>query len=357
MNIDSYLLDKLSKILFLEIKKGTKLGNYEFKENIYLPVKSEDVVGKAKDGDDLKNIPITLFLEGIFFVLGCDNNFKYNNEYKDIVMNIDGSLKFIKGNIFKNIKESKYEDAYILLKGLIKVEKLNTNYDKAFLLLEALRNTKLVFKEEELKLIDECKKIIGFSTPYLYEAIIKKEDNDYKLSLVALNEYLNLNGEKTNEVIELKDSLEIITSYNKGKEMVYSEPKEALKILLPLMDKLSDTVEIYYYIAVANRMLENYEKAIYYLNEAQMINNDDISVVNEMGINYASLGNYDSAIKYFRAAFEVTKAIDICTNLIMCYINIGDLKQVKLHIEIAEKLDSNDEVLKEIKSMLKDVQL
>ncbi|GAA0124700.1 tetratricopeptide repeat protein [Clostridium sp. CTA-19] len=350
-NIESHFLNKLSKILFLEIKEGTKFNSYEFKENVYLPVRSEDVVGKAKDGDDLKNIPVTLFLEGIFFVLGCDKKFKFNEVYKEIIRDIDGSVKFIKGIIFNNVKNEKYEDAYILLKGLLETEKAKENYNKALLLVDGLRNKNTKYKEEELLLIEECKKIDDFSTPYFYEAILKKEDKDLEGALFAINQYISLGGEQTNDVLEFKNSLEIIGKYEDGKELVYEDPKAALEILLPLIDQLGNTVEIYYYVAIAYRVLENNEKAIYYLNEAQAINSDDVAVVNELGINLACIGDYQNAIRYFRAAFEVTKEVDICTNLIMCYLNLGDMEQAKVHLELAEKINPEDEVLKEIKKL------
>ena len=65
--------------------------------------------------------------------------------------------------------------------------------------------------------------------------------------------------------------------------------------------------------------------------------------------------NYDNAISYLRKAFEVTRSIEICTNLIMCYINNGDLKNAEAHKDIAKKIDPNDEVLLEIENYLKNL--
>lgn len=353
MSIKSYLLEKLSKVLFLEIKKGSKINNFIFSENTYLPLRSEAIVEKTKTGDNLKDIPINLFLEGMFYVLGCDENFKFNDTYKNLIKDIPDSLKLIKGVIFREIKNEKYEEGYILIKGLISIENTKDNYDKALLLVDEIRKKNSFFKEEELNLIEEGKNISEFPTPYLYEAIIKKDDKDLEGALFSINQYLALGGNKTDDVIEFKASLDMITSYDKAKNMVYESPKEALEILLSLLEELGDNAEIYYYIAIAYRVLENYEKAIYYLNDAMTINSDYVEVINEFGINYACLGNYETAIKYFRSAFEVTKSIEICTNLIMCYLNIGDSKQAKIHFDIAKKLDPNDEVLKDIEKILK----
>ena len=58
MGNENYFLEKLEKMLFLEIKKGSKINEYTFKENIYLPVNSDKIVSKTKEGDDLSDIPV-----------------------------------------------------------------------------------------------------------------------------------------------------------------------------------------------------------------------------------------------------------------------------------------------------------
>ena len=170
---------------------------------------------------------------------------------------------------------------------------------------------------------------------------------------MALRNYTMNGGEQTLDVIELKNSLETITNFQKAKELVPTNPKDALKILIPLIDQLGDRPDIYYNCAVAYRVLQNYEKAIYYLNEAVALDKDLIEVINEFGINYACLENYKMAIQYFRKAFEVTKSIEICTNLIMCYINAKDYEQARAHLDIAKKIDSKDEIVIQLENILK----
>lgn len=352
MSIESYLLDKLSKVLFLEIKEGSKINDFNFEENTFLPVRGDEIVDKTKAGESLEHIPVNMFVEGMFYVLGADENFRFNETYKKLIAHVPNSDKFIKGTIFKHIKEEKYEDAYILLRGFLEIEESPEIFDKALLLADALRNKNKDFKDEELNLIEKSKKVNNYIKPFYYEALIKRDDKDFQGALYSINQYIALGGQVTEEVMELKTSLSTVTEYDKGKELVYEAPKEALQILLPLLDTLGDTSEIYYFIAVAYRILENFEKAIYYLNEALAISSDYIEVVNELGVNHACLGNYDFAIQYFRKAFEVTKSIEICTNLIMCYININDVKQAKLHLEIAKKLDPKDEIVLELEEIL-----
>ena len=351
MDIKTYFSEKLSALLFLEIKKDSKINDFVVLDDIYFPVRTNEIIQKVKKKEDFDNIPVNLFIEGMFYVLGADELFKYNKEYKQIINTIPNSIGFIKGVIFKEIQNEKYEEAFILLKGLLTIEESLDNYDKIFLLVDKLRSTNIMFKDEELKLVESAKKITDYSKPYLYESLIFNTENKHDLALIAISNYGIKGGEQTVEVIELKNTLQNITSFQKAKELVPNNPKAALKILIPLMEQLGDKPDIYYHSAVAYRNLQNYEKAIYYLNEAQAIDKDLIEVVNEFGINYACLENYELAIHYFRKAFEVTKSIEICTNLVMCYLNVKDLDGARMHLEIAKKIDPKDEIVIQLENL------
>ncbi len=56
----SYLAEKLSKMLFLEIKKEKifEIFKVDVDKNIYVPLKSKNLVDEIKQGEDLDNIPI-----------------------------------------------------------------------------------------------------------------------------------------------------------------------------------------------------------------------------------------------------------------------------------------------------------
>ncbi|MBU3144963.1 lipopolysaccharide assembly protein LapB [Clostridium sp. CF012] len=352
MDIKTYFSEKLSALLFLEIKKNSKINEYVILEDIYFPVRTNEIIEKVKKKEDFDNIPVNLFIEGMFYVLGADEHFKYTDDYKKIINNIPNSTGFIKGVIFKEIQNENYEEAYIILKGLLTIEENSENYDKIFLLVDRLRATNIMFKQEQLKLIEKAKKITNYSNPYLYESLVFNSDMEHDVALISLNKYVASGGELTAEVLELKGNLKTITSFQKAKELIPTSPKAALQILIPLMEQLGDRPDIYYHSAVAYRILQNYEKAIYYLNEAVAIESDLIEVVIEYGINYACLENYELAIRYFREAFEVTKSIEVCTNLIMCYINVKDFDQARIHLDIAEKIDPLDEIVIQLEKLL-----
>lgn len=357
MDINSRFKSKLSNLLFLEIekKRGMSIFKTNINEDIYMPIATENIIQKVNNGEKVENIPIAFFIEGMFFVLGADEEFRFNEVYKKLISSVPKSVEFIKGRIAEKAKNNNYEDAYILLKGLNTVENSTEIYDKLIMLLEKLKLSDKAYEEEELKIIAESKQIEDYANPYLYEAFIKKDRGDYDGALFCINTYTSKGGEETAEITEFKNSLKIVLNYDEAKKLVYEEPEKALAIFIPLTNELGNNSEIYYYIALGYRILENYDKAIYYLEKSLEIDNSYPEVLNELGINYASLGNFESAIPYFRKVFEVTKSIEVCTNLVMCYLNIGNYDQAKVHLEIAKKLDSKDEIVMQLENMIKDI--
>lgn len=358
MDIKARFKDKLSNLLFLQMNRervekvfNTKL---ETNEEIYMPVATEDIVHKVKNNEDVDNIPVAFFIEGMVYVLGADEEFKYNDIYEKIILNAPKASEFIKGRIANYVKNKKYEEAYIILKGLSKVEKTKEIYTKLIMLADKLRNLNKEYTQEELEVIDKAKLIDGYEIPYLYEAFIKKDEEDFYGALFSINNYIAKGGEETPDISELRNSLKMVNDYDEGKKYVYDEPQKALDLLLPLLNQLGDNAEIYYHIAVAYRILENSPKAIQYLEKALEIDSSYPEIFNELGINYACLEDFESAIVCLRKVFEATKSVEVCTNLIMCYINIGNYKQAKIHLAMAKKIDNEDEIVKQLNNILKD---
>lgn len=357
MDSISFFKEKLATLLFVEIDREKVHEIFHIasgeKDQLFIPVRPQSLAGSVIDKNNSSSIPVSVFIEGMFYELGGDQNFKYSSVYKKILSSINESVPYIKGIIYNDLVSRKYEDAYMFLKGLLCIEENKENYSMLLKTAEKMRSIHSFFKDEEMGMIEKAKKISKYPDPYLYEAFIKKDDKDFEGALFCINTYLQNGGDETQEITQLKVSLRSIVNYERGKELAYTDPDSALKYLIPLLDEFGNDPSLYYYIAVSYRMLYNYEKAIYYLNEALSIDNSFVDVVNEIGINYACLGNYKMAISYFRKAFEATRSVEICTNLIMCYLNMGDTDMAKKHMDIAEKLAPNDEVVLKLKKILK----
>lgn len=354
MERKAYFSEKLSSILFLEINKDKLMSLFKIhlSANMYMPIKSSKLIDEVSKSGTLEEISINHFIEGMFYVLGLDENFKYNSEYLEMMLGFPQAATIIKSIIFNEIKKENYEDAYVFLKGLLLIENSEDIYDKVLIIAENLRLKDKSFTEEELSIIDKAKNINNYALPYLYESIIKKERGDFSGSLYSINTYLSIGGKETVEITEFILTLKNITAFEEAKELLYENPDKALKLFIPLLEVYGDNASLYYNIAVTYRIMQNHEKAIYYLNEALAIDDALVEVVNELGINYASLGDYNTAIQYLRKAFEVTRSVEICTNLIMCYIDTGDFIQARNHLEIAKKIDSTDEIVLDLQKIL-----
>lgn len=360
MDYKSLFKEKLSKLIFLEINKEKFITLLNMDENIkfhnedlFIPINSSYIAENIGNEVKINNLPIYYFIEGMFYSLGADNEFKYNDDYKVILNNIDQSTECIKSKIAKSIEKKEYDDAYIYLKGLVSFDGKEEYYEKLLTVGEVIRRTDSSFKELLLEDIDEYKNLyINSPVPYLYEAIILRADSEYTKSYIAINEYENKGGKMDKDIIEFKQELQDVVDYEKANEMLEGSPKEALKRLLPLLDKFQDDPIIFYKIGVCYRRLENFEKAIYYLMESAKLDSAIVETINEIGICFAMIGNHEEAIKYLRKAFDATKDVEICTNLIISYLNMNDIENAKLHLEIANKLNKDDEIVIQLNNIL-----
>lgn len=355
MSFNSLCKEKLSKLLFLEInykeflkELGVDYREYDIEE-LYIPINPKHISEDISNNYKLNNIPIYYFVEGMFFALGADKNLKFNKAYKQILPLIKDSIPCIKKVIADRIKEDKLVDSIIFLKGLSEVSKEKDVYNKLLLVCEALREKNNEFNEIQLDISEEAKHLFQQEAfPYLFAALAYNNMEKYQKAFVELNEYLARNGEKSEFIEALYDEIKDSMDYENGKEALLEEPNKALERLLPLADKFEDNSIVRYYIGTAYRRLDNYEKAIYYLNESFALDQNMVETVNELGLNYALLHDYDTAIKYFKKAFEATKDVEICTNLIMCYINLGDKDNAKKHLELAKAIKKDDEIVFEL---------
>lgn len=356
--------DMLASMIFLEIKKDGAKNVFGLDEKLidkcgelYIPVDAAYISNNISNNDKLGNMPLSIFIEGMFLALGADSEFKYNHIYKVMLANLEGSLKHIKKYIADLIKEKKEDRAFIFMKGLISLEENEENVGKALILADNFREYDKSYKSEELELIEKLLSI-NSKNPigYYYKSLILKDDSDFEGALFNINQYIAFGGEETSEIIQYKKWVSNIVNYDTAKEIIYEDPKGALELLLPLIEEYENNPLIYFNVAVAYRVLENFEKAIYYLNEAMAIDSAIVEIVNELGINYACLNDFETAILYFKKSFEVTKSVEICTNIVMCYMSLGKLEDAKIHLELAEKLDKNDEIVIDLKARLNSLQ-
>lgn len=362
MDYKTLFKEKLSKLLFLEVekegfKKSVGIPEYiTFKsDNLFLPISSEYITSNIGDKVKIDNLPVYYFIEGMLLTLGADKNINYSDDYKKLLMQIPNAEELAKSLVANRVKEERLEDAYLILKGLTLAFADEEEYTEKLLLIGvSLREKDSAFEDILLGDIELAKESFPkMKEPYLYYGVILKEKGDFGGCKVQINEYLRRGGEQTPEIEILMKDIENVTAYEEAIEGLDKDTEKSIGTLLGLLDNFSENPLIYYYIAVGYRKIGNHEKAIEYLLQSLEVESGILEVVNEIGINYACLGMYEEAVKYFKKAFEASRDVEICTNIIMCYLNIDDLNNSKLHLEIAKKLDEKDEIVQKLERIIK----
>lgn len=363
MDYKAAIKEKLGKLLFLEMniegfKKTVGIPEYvTFKnKDLYIPISSEYISSNIQNEIKIKNLPIYYFIEGMFLAMGSDETLRFNDDYELILDYIKDTESCIKSLISKNIENDKLLEGYVLLKGYYNYSKDLDVMKKLLLVGESLREKDSGFNDILLEEIDYCEKNgLNIAEAYLYKAIVLKGKGDFSAAKVAMNEYHNRGGKVTAEVEIINKDIDNIYTYEKAIELLNEDPEESIEMLLKLTEEFDNNPLIYYYISLGFRKLEDYEKAIYYLKESLQIESGILEVVVELGVNYACIGEFNQAIKYFRKAFEASKEVEICTNIVMCYLNLNDYENAKLHLDIAKSINSEDEIVKQLDKMLANV--
>lgn len=337
-------LDRLDDLIFLDIKKEALKGFINIEDDfLTLPMLTGSMV---KDSDRItksEEIPMKNFIEGIFYCLGVCDTIKDKDRYIEIVKNRPECIDYIKGEIYRNIKDEKILKSYFLLNGLFIIEDTLENYEKLLNICFdlAIKNSKFV---EEMKGIIDIGKENKFIISYLYESYLYYHLKEFTNAKISLEHFFEHGGSLTEEQEKFKKDLFNIVNFNLGKEKINEDPSLALKLLIPLIDDFNDDPSLLYYVALGYRKLGIYEKAIYYLKEALFIDESFMDVLNEMGLNYALMGLYDEAIKYFERVYSASKNIESINNLILCYYYTKNETMVAKLIEEGKTVSKDDEI-------------
>ena len=262
MNYNAKIRETLNKYLFLEVK-SEKLLEYlkihnnknEYEDTLLLPINSGNIVENKSIYD---YIPVSYFVEGMFYVLGADNSFRYKNIYISLLSSSENSIRYIKSKIAEEYKKGKLEEAFIYLRGLLLVSKEEDIFLQALRVGEAIREKNQYFKEPQLQLIEEYKEDFSSSYPYLVEGLIAYNEGDLQLANVKLHNYLAQGGETSEGLNEILEAIEEALDYRKALDIMAKKPEESLKILLKKAEN-ETSASLLYYISVAYRNLKLHE--------------------------------------------------------------------------------------------------
>lgn len=357
MDYKSYISSELEKLLFIEITKGITLnvkGNPILKEGEY-PLLYDAVVNLAQKG--MEGISAPDLIDGMLYIVACDPEFKYNKEYIELLKSIEGIESYIIMNIEKNKKDN-MKKAIIFATALTEiVPRKDFGMNRVSLLLKLYEDTGLEYiKDEILKSLNK----------------LTEEYPEYPLPHYHLGEYyLSIDMDRakfhlrkcvddpitSNEALELLERIKNIEDYDKAVELVREgQGYEALRTLVPYIEENHENLDAIYYTAVAYRQIENFQKALIYLNELLEIGGERLEVYSEMGLNLACLGDFNTALDYFKKALKIMPdESGIICNIGVCYLNLGDISEAKKAFELANRINPKDEIAREWMEKLREV--
>ena len=240
MDYNSKFRESLNQFLFIEFKKDKLVEYFLMKEEdledelILLPISSEYIINRAKVEE---NLSTAHFIEGMFYMLGADPIFKYNLQYKKILTSNSFNVSYIKSKIAEYFKKEEIEKTFILLRGLLEINKDKEIFRQAINVGELIRSKDDKFASIQLDLIDVYKSYyFDDEYPDLIEGFIAYSRGDLALANIKLHNYIAKGGEETEELHGILEDINERLDYKKASELINSKPQESLKILL---DKLA----------------------------------------------------------------------------------------------------------------------
>lgn len=346
--------ERLNALLFLEFDR-TKASEIfyaksltESEDELYVPINPDFLVKKVTSNEVPSDLPISEFIVGMAYAVALDPEFTFAAEYQAMLKGYGASEMILKKKISSLYQEGNLTESFILLKGLYE---FSGDEETENILLSA--GEELALKDDlwmtEVLALTEIAIDNGNINGYLIQGSLKSAAGSEDEALAALKRYIAAGGEESEAVLSRIEELERNTKAEEAYRKLYEDPKGSLKILLELLPREGNNPRLIYSIAVCYRLLENHEKAIYYLEEAQALDPGFIDVLNELGLNYALIDDYGTARDYFQAVFDTTKEFEPMTNLIISLFHLGEVRQARELYDRAMEVRPDDEILAQIR--------
>lgn len=371
--INEYFKKYTDKISFIELKddKVLNLDGYEISENTPLPIITDDLVEEIREGNLEEEIRMSNIINGIIFILGTDDEFKYSNEYKSILNSYDENIDeyiFYKG--IRNIEKENYDFGAICFKALKRVnpENINGIFNYA-LALETIAKTFFTAEDEETGLafinqstleletileIDDKYPLAYYKLGYHY-----KFNQQYLKAKLIWNKYLLLDKDelRLQEIrIELENIESDVTLETGITYLSIPDFEKALDEFLKLLPKLEKWWELNYLLGLSYKGLTEYSTAVKYFNRSLEEKDDVPEVYNELGISHMLMGDIDLAVSTLSEGIEkIQDDYKLFFNRGLIYLQLNQINPAYDDIKRASQLNPEDQNIALQKKKLEEI--
>ncbi len=360
--LNEYFTRKTENISFIEIKPDSfvYINNWKIGSDTPLPLIIDELISEIKEGTAKDEVKVSSIINGMIYLIGADPEFKFCEQYKEILYNYDEKIEeYILYIGLKKINENSFEDGLVWLRALYNINNNNLmgKYNYALALEEKARrlfsiNDKKmgnIFLNSSTNIFEEIiNDDSSFDLAYYKLGYHYKNSQQYVKGSLMWEKYLQL-GKDDEMLDEVRENLEEIKDdiiYEKGyNEILSGNPSAGLERLLPLKEKYVDWWNLFFMIGLGYRQIGMYEEAIAEFETVLDFVPEQVDALNELGLCLAFIGDYDEAISKFTKAIELRpNDYEIRCNRGMTYLQIGDIDNAEKDINAAYKMCSIDEI-------------
>lgn len=371
--INEYFKKKTENVTFIELKDDitVDIKGYPINSYIPLPITTDSLVQELKTGNLEEEIKISHIIEGIIYLMGIDEEFKYIKDYKNILEAYSDKIRdyiFYRGIEF--ITKNDYDNGAIYLRALkfIDPNSVDGTFNYALALEEIAKRffdnedekTGLEFLNKSTLELESILDIdINYALAYYKLGYHYKYFEQYLKAQLIWKKYLPLDKDELRKQ-EVRDELEIIednVSLESGLTyMSYNQFDKALDMFLKLLPKNKEWWELKYLIGGCYKELEDYKVAIEFFTEALELHKTESDVYNELGITLFVIGDIEKAIEVFTEGIEnIAEDYKLLFNRGLGYLQLGELNNAYIDINNAWELNPHDENIRNQKLHLEEI--
>lgn len=358
--VNNYFKKYTDKISFMELKdnKAVNIEGYEINDDIPLPILTEDLVQEIKEGRLEEEVKMSNIIDGIIYMIGIDNHFKYIEEYKNTLTSYSKDIEeyiFYKG--IRLIEKEYHDRGAICFRTLKEINSNNTNgiFNYA-LALETIGKSYFANEDEEMGIefitqstkeleyiidIDKSYALAYYKLGYHY-----KFYQQYLKAKLIWNKYILLDEDelRLQEIrIELENMESDVVLEAGLTYLTKADFHNALDQFLKLLPKFEKWWELNYFIGSSYKGLGEYKKAIEFFEIALEENVESSEVYNELGISHLLIGEIDKGINVFSEGIKnIQDDYKLLFNRGLGYIQLNKIEEAYEDISKALELNPED---------------
>lgn len=364
--LNSGLREKTRNIVFLELKCDIcHNGEIIIPKDIPLPIQSSSLVEGIKNNDYYESIEPQKFLYPMIYLIICDEDFRFNQNYIDIIRKLGPEVRnIVQSGASRLSCEGNHLDALIYYKASAKI--FGSNIDTLYNIANSLRELAsgaeksgstqkfdVYYKLSFMEFYRLSADYPDFFGAHYHLGFYYLVDMEQENALKEWEQALTVTSDDSvkEDIIRLVDSLKDNITFENGKRMVMEDNLTAgIELLAPLVEKHETWSEAKYYLALGLRKRGSIKRAKAYLTELVVSGESFPEIFNELGLCCFSQGMHDKAVEYFKKAhLAKTDEPGYLCNLGMAYYETGQNNEAKKCIEEAYKLNTDDELTKKCK--------